>query len=224
MSLMEKSGQEVRRERCVADLRELCKGDGVDDTNPDDRPEFRKVFDYFDFEPADFPRFIQLWQKSIPEDNVFVQAFTNALFAHDGLNLTERRGDFLEEHPDISARTLMRYEIEGANIFVRHLEMAEDTLRREKEFQQSEDAARDADMEALKRRVSELEQMVVILMGTLTVQFEYFEKRLAGEEVEENSILDDWATRNDFDTMELVQKLFIRQKEALGDFPLFEGL
>ncbi|MBT8161424.1 MULTISPECIES: hypothetical protein [Arthrobacter] len=168
MTVMEKSGQEVRRERCITELRELCKGEGLEaetiNGSPSDSPEMRRIFDYFEFDLKDAPRFIKLWMDSLPTDSVFTEAFFNALFADEGLNLTDRREKFLTKHGDISARTLMRYEIEGASIVVRHLEMAEDTLRREKEFQESEDAARDLDIATLRSRITDLETLVVQLL------------------------------------------------------------
>lgn len=168
MTVIEKSGQEARRERCIAELRELCKGEGIDgetiSSAPSDSPEMRRIFEYFEFDLKDAPRFIKLWMDSLPTDSVFTDAFFNALFADEGLNLTDRREKFLTKHGDISARTLMRYEIEGASIVVRHLEMAEDTLRREKEFQESEDAARDLDIATLRSRITDLETLVVQLL------------------------------------------------------------
>ena len=155
MDLMSKPEQDKLREERVAALRELCQGAGMDDSDPE--PLCRAL----NVSPDDLNELMDYVEQSLPDGNPFLDAFVNALQAQEGgPNLTQRRESYLKANGEISARTLMRYEQEGAAMFVRHVELAEEALRRERELQESEDASRDMDISVLRQRVTTLERQV----------------------------------------------------------------
>lgn len=162
MNVLEKSELEAQRARRVAALRELCQGEGVDGN--DEEAVVSRIADALELEKSQVrPMFSDL-EDMMPNDNPFLGAFFNALFSHgDGQNLTARRQAYLTDNPSISARTLMRYEVEGAELFVRHVETVEDFRRRQQEAEAAEDAVRDLDIAVLRERLDKLEARVAEL-------------------------------------------------------------
>ena len=161
MNLLEKSELEAQRARRVAALRELCQGEGVGD---DVSQAQSAVAGALEIDPADVRRVLDEVDEVMPQDNQFLKAFFNAFYASDdGANLTGRRTSYLAKNPTISARTLMRYEAEGAELFVRQVELVEDFMRRQQEAESAEDAVRDLDIAALRERLDRLEARVAEL-------------------------------------------------------------
>lgn len=136
-------------------IRDLCTGEGLTDDLFVSRAEDFKVFGDYDVETM--KKLFSSTADMLPE-NPFTLALMNALEpSDDGKNLTERRLDYAEKHGTISSRTLIRHEQEGAELFVKFFDIAEGQYIRLKEEEESEDAARDADLEVMRRRLKKLE-------------------------------------------------------------------
>jgi hypothetical protein len=160
MGLIEKTEHDERRARRSEALREACRGAGIgyyDDAGDEALEKLMVAFGY-----ADKGEFAALLDSTFEAagDNQFIAALGNAFAYRDGMDLTRRRERYLTTNPGISARTLMRYEQEGIELLVRQIELAEETIQRQREFEESEDQARDMDLAALRQRVNDLEVVV----------------------------------------------------------------
>lgn len=159
--------EDSRRKRIDA-LRELCKGEGITDNKP--------LAEALGYEADKFKDVLAVIMEVLPNKNIYFEAFWNALGADEGKNLTLRRGDFLAANPDVkSARTLMRYEQEGVELFVKCVELAEEQLERRKVLDEEEEEARDIDIQVLRERVSKLEEVLAeksVTIDNLTSKLE----------------------------------------------------
>ena len=155
---------EDKHRKRVEAIREMCKGEGL--SREGGRGEETLLESLGEgYDRKDFLGVMDLLEDLLPGDNVYIEAFMNALWGRDGLNLTQRREDFLTKNGSISARTLMRYEQEGIDLFVKCLELAEDQFERRRELEEDEDTARDIDIQVLRERVSKLEKQVSDLVS-----------------------------------------------------------
>lgn len=135
-------------------LRDVCTGLGLSEDLYIMRFEDFKVFGDYDIETLAV-LFGKTWD-AMPESQ-YKSALENAYEGRDGMNLTERRMDFAERHGSISTRTLIRHEQEGAELFVKYFDVVEAQYLKEREEEAGEDAARDADLEVMRRRLKKLE-------------------------------------------------------------------
>lgn len=138
-------------------IRDLCTGTGFTDEVFVTRAEDFKVFG--DYEPEVMEYLFDSTAETLPE-SPYTMALLNALTPSGGKNLSERRLDFAEKHGTISSRTLIRHEQEGAGLFVKFFDIVEAQYLRMKEEEESEDAARDADLEVMRRRLKKLEDAI----------------------------------------------------------------
>lgn len=154
MELTKATKAEIDAKR-VELIRDLCKGEGFDDELAVERADDLRVFG--DYDLAVFFEILGRADSAMPE-SPFKAALGNALANQgNGKNLTERRNDFLEANGAISYRTLIRHEQEGAELLVKYFDLAESQYLKEQEEEASEDAARDADLEVMRRRLKKLE-------------------------------------------------------------------
>lgn len=152
-------------------IRDLCTGEGLMDEMYVSRADDFKVFGDYDVETM--AHLFETTAEMLPE-NPYTLALMNAIMPSDGKNLTERRLDFAEKHGTISSRTLIRHEQEGAELFVKFFDIAEGQFLRMKEEEESEDAARDADLEVMRRRLKKLEDGALLSrVADLELALEY---------------------------------------------------
>lgn len=156
MSLIEKSEIEELRDRRVNLLRELSQGEGLSPKEPEKLERLREAFG--GYESDLFDEMMEAAFDALGE-SPFAAALKNALVYREGMNLKDRREAFVREKGG-SARNLMRYEVEGANLLVRQFEVIEDLWKRQQQFQDDEEDARDIDIRVLQERVSKLESLV----------------------------------------------------------------
>lgn len=163
--------------RRVELIRDLCTGQGLTDELFVTRAEDFRVFGDYDVEVIE--KLFASTADMLPE-NPFTLALMNALQpSDDGKNLTERRLDYAEKHGTISSRTLIRHEQEGAELFVKFFDIAESQYLRLKEEEESEDAARDADLEVMRRRLKKIEDGALLSrVADLELALEYNQRIL----------------------------------------------
>lgn len=141
-------------------IRELCAGEGANTKARwvERKSDLKALFG--DYEDDLLTDLIDAAFDAMPK-SPFKAALVNAWEAKDGKNLTERRTDFLEENGSISYRTLIRHEQEGAELLVKYFDLVEAQYLKEQEEEASEDAARDADLEVMRRRLTKLESSIM---------------------------------------------------------------
>ena len=150
-----------RADKRVELIRDLCTGEGVTEGSfVERRNEITAAFGDYDVDTLE-----DLFDQTVETmpDSPYKDALLNAWRPVDGKNLTERRTDYAERVGSVSTRTLIRHEQEGAELFVKFFDIVEGQYKRLKKEEESDDAARDADIEVLRRRVSDLERLVLIL-------------------------------------------------------------
>lgn len=175
MSLIEKSEIEELRDRRVNLLREVSQGEGLSPNEPEKTERLREAFGGYDEDLLD--QFLEAAFDALGE-SPFASALRNALTYREGMNLKDRREAFVKEKGG-SARNLMRYEVEGANLLVRQFEVIEDLYKRQQQFQDDEEDARDIDIRVLQERVSALEERlahVIHFLAELSTGAEFQDK------------------------------------------------
>ena len=156
-------------------IRDLCAGEGATSTKFAERFEdFRAVFGDYDMELLG--NLFEAAVDAMPKSQ-FKAALLNAWESRDDMNLSERRMDYAEQHGSISTRTLIRHEQEGAELLVKYFDLVEAQYLREQEEAASDDAARDADMEVLRRRLKKLE-VAVLEKGALVERVDLLQRQL----------------------------------------------
>lgn len=160
---------ELSTEEKVAILRELCQGYGL--ISPESFIEHEdRLRQIVDTRSKNLDEMFQKAGESMTPGK-YKDAFLNALWGRDRMNLTERRTDYITKKGDVTYRTLINREQEGAEIFLKFLEAE---ARSRKVLHWTPDEADDedgpvspSDVEALRRRVTELESVVYLLDGVI---------------------------------------------------------
>lgn len=209
-----------RADKRVELIRDLCTGEGVTEAVYASRiDEIKAAFGDYDLDTLE--ELFDQTMETMP-DSPYKDALVNAWRPAGGMNLTERRTDYAERIGSVSTRTLIRHEQEGAELFVKFYDIVEGQYRRLKEEEESDDAARDADIEVLRRRVNDLEQLVLILMGsvgsinaTITEQIEG-----KGDGSQYRLPMETWFDQHNDMFYELVRKMAGRHQGLVEDLPI----
>lgn len=144
--------------RKVEIVRSLCQGPGITERVLVERADDLELL--LDGVEPDSRWDVLTGAFQLMPESPFTDALLNALFAQDGNpNLTDRRNNFLKEKGNVTYRTLIRHEHEGAELYVKYLEIAKrfiDKVSAEDDALDEEDP----DVAVLRERVTALEEAV----------------------------------------------------------------
>lgn len=157
------TNSELSNEEKVGLLRSLCQGDGVrPETFVEKETELRSLVD------ANADQIRRMFDRAAEAmtPGKYKDAFLNALWAREDMNLTERRTEFLAKEGDITYRTLVRHEQEGAEVFLKFLEAEARSSSSPYRLEEEEDDL-NVDLQALRIRVARLESIITVLHDSL---------------------------------------------------------
>lgn len=156
---------ELSTEEKIALLRGLCQGDGVlPETFVEKEAELRELADV---RPSTMSELFSSAAEGMTPGK-YKDAFLNALWARGGKNLTERRTEFLAKQGDITYRTLIRHEQEGAEIFLKFLDAQVRSEASDYRRFDDDDDDFNVDLEAMRIRVTRLESVVQLMAEALS--------------------------------------------------------
>lgn len=157
------STSELSSEEKVGLLRSLCQGYGMEpETFVEKEEELRALVD---LDAKEIRRVFKRAAKAMTGGK-YKDAFLNALWARDYKNLTDRRTEFLSKDGDITYRTLVRHEQEGAEVFLKFLEAEVRSSSSAYVVEEVEDDY-NVDLEAMRMRIARLESVVWVLTEQL---------------------------------------------------------
>ncbi|BAS17650.1 hypothetical protein AHiyo8_59530 [Arthrobacter sp. Hiyo8] len=155
---------ELSSEEKVGLLRSLCQGYGMDkEVFVEKEAELHALVD------ADAKQIRRMFERAAEAmtRGKYKDAFLNALWARDHKNLTDRRTEFLAKAGDITYRTLVRHEQEGAEVFLKFLEAEARSSSSPYRIDEDEDDV-NVDLQALRIRVAKLEAIMSTMHKVLT--------------------------------------------------------
>lgn len=156
MTTVEEAGELETRK--VEVIRSLCQGYGVNKDTLIERSEELQTL--LDGVPSDRWNDILETAFDLMPETPYTTALQNAFFANDeGENLTDRRNRYLKEQGNVTYRTLIRHEQEGAELYLKYLDIAKRFMEKAADGERIDDED-DPDMAVLRSRVSGLEKAV----------------------------------------------------------------